>query len=121
MKILIVDDASTNRNLYKVMLGKTGHIIEGAESAREAFYLLYEEKFDLILLDLFMPEIDGEEFLIRMRKDPGINHIPVIVITGEESAEVREKVIKAGANDLLLKGAGFKEIVEKIEEYGGAS
>ncbi|MFT5207168.1 MAG: CheY-like chemotaxis protein [Candidatus Omnitrophota bacterium] len=114
-KILVIDDSGINRELLKSWIESGGYEVEGAESAREAFYLLYEKSFDLIICDYQMPEIDGEEFLHKLRRDDKLQALPVIMFSGDGGDAIRKKLHAAGANDFIEKGAEFDVIINTIK------
>jgi len=101
--ILVVDDNDSNRNLLAHQLNRQGHRISTASSGREALDMFREEKPDLILLDLFMPDMNGYEVLQEMNKDEALRAVPVIIITGLSDKSAAVKCIEAGAFDLLIK------------------
>ncbi len=102
-RILVVDDNQSNRNLLAHQLHRQGHEIEQAASGREALKAVREKTPDLILLDLFMPDMNGFEVLREMRQDEALRSIPVIIITGLNDKNAAVKCIEAGAFDILIK------------------
>lgn len=115
--ILVIDDSSTDRDIFKIMLTNEGFDVDLAASAKEGFSILYDRDFDLILCDYLMPEIDGEEFLKKLRKDPKLKHYIVMVITSDESKDVKVRLLKAGANDFIHKGCAYEEMIGRIETH----
>jgi len=102
-RILVVDDNDSNRNLLAHQLRRQGHDISTSLSGRQALEMIRESAPDLILLDLFMPDMNGFDVLREMRKDEGLRAVPVIIITGLSDKEAAVKCIEAGAFDLLIK------------------
>ncbi len=102
--ILIVDDMSINREILKNMFACEYHILE-AGNGREALEALRREhgKVDLILLDVHMPVMDGSEFLQRKKEDAAIAHIPVVMITADDSRQQQIRALSMGANDYIVK------------------
>ncbi len=102
-RILVVDDNESNRNLLSHQLQQQGHEVSTVASGRQALDLIPESAPDLILLDLFMPEMNGFDVLREMHQDEALRAIPVIVITGLSDRSAAAKCIEAGAFDILLK------------------
>ena len=101
-RILVVDDNESNRDLLYRYLSREGHVVEVAESGGRVFELL-DETFDLILLDLMMPDVNGYEVLTRLKADERFRHVPVIMISGLQETESAIRCIEAGAEDYLAK------------------
>ena len=101
--ILIVDDNDSNRDLLARQLTRDGHAVEVAASAAKAFARLRERSFDLILLDVLMPDVSGYETLIRLKGDAATCEIPVIMISALDELDSIVRCIEAGAVDYLPK------------------
>lgn len=101
--ILVVEDDPINRILLTTCLNQEGYTIRTAENGRQALDLLDREPFDLLLLDLLMPEMDGFEVLEWIKARPGMQHLPVIVVSAEEDMKSIAKCIEMGANDYISK------------------
>jgi class 3 adenylate cyclase len=102
-RILVVDDNASNRDLLERRLSLEGHEVVAAESGRRALAILAEETFDLILLDLLMPGMNGIEVLERLKRDERLHDVPVIMISGLSETEAVARCIEAGAEDYLPK------------------
>jgi class 3 adenylate cyclase len=102
-RILIVDDNASNREVLCRRLERDGHHTAAASSGREALELLGRESFDIVLLDLMMPEINGYELLVRLKADPRTSDIPVLMISGLHETDSVIRCIEAGADDYLEK------------------
>ncbi|MCP4402320.1 MAG: sigma-54-dependent Fis family transcriptional regulator [bacterium] len=103
--ILVVEDDVVNRTLLATSLREAGHAVEIAENGLQALELLQSTPFDLVLLDLLMPKMDGFQLLERMKADDTLRHIPVIVISAIEKMESVIRCIDMGATDYLPKSA----------------
>ncbi len=106
LKILIVDDDSITQKLLKGLLEKQGHgNILIANSGEHALDLITNNPPDLILLDIFMPGIEGYEVCRRLRADTATAHIPIIMLTGGavQADEAIKESFKAGATDFITK------------------
>jgi serine phosphatase RsbU (regulator of sigma subunit) len=101
--ILVVDDNEMNRDLLSRRLRRDGHTVLIAEHGRQALDRLAEQPFDLVLLDIMMPELTGYEVLEIMKKDVALQHIPVVMITAATEEESIVRCLLLGADDHLPK------------------
>jgi len=101
--ILIVDDHEMNRDLLSRYLKREGHTPVTAENGRQGLAMMIMRKFDLILLDVMMPELTGFDVLQRMREDEDLARIPVVVISALEDTDSAARCIELGAEDYLSK------------------
>ncbi len=101
--LLIVDDNEDNRSVLARRLEKQGHWAVTASSGAEALSALAEQPFDLVLLDIMMPEMDGYEVLSRIKADPQTQRLPVIMISALDEIESVVRCIEIGAADYLPK------------------
>ncbi len=115
-KILIVEDDKFLRELITRKLIAENYEIVEAIDGEEGLKKIKEEKPDLVLLDLILPGIDGFEVLSKMKDDPALASIPVIILSNLGQREDVEKGLKLGAVDYLVK-AHFtpNEIIEKVK------
>ena len=102
-RILVVDDNASNRDVLERRLVRDGHQIVTAATGTSALELVGKETFDLILLDLIMPEMSGFEVLRRLKAAAHTNHIPVIIISALDELDSTVRCIEAGAEDYLAK------------------
>jgi len=101
--ILVVDDNEMNRNLLARRLERQGHTITIAENGRQALEALKKHSFDLILLDVLMPEMNGYQVLRRLKSDDTWRDIPVLMISSLEEMDIMVRCIEMGAEDYLAK------------------
>jgi len=101
--VLVVDDNKINRLTLERTLQEQGHTSTSAENGRIALQMLGEEAFDVVLLDIEMPEMDGYETLEHIKNNSGWRHIPVIVISAVEEMDSVLRCIEMGAADYLPK------------------
>jgi class 3 adenylate cyclase len=101
--ILIADDNRVNRLLLARGLEHEGHTVVFAEHGAEALDLLRAQPFDLILLDVLMPELDGYEVLAKLKDDPHLRDIPVIVTSALDEIDSVVRCLEMGAEDYLTK------------------
>lgn len=114
-EILILDDNPSILDYIKGILKDKNLTLFTFESAIKAVDSLYEREYDLIVTDLFMPEIDGFKFISEVRQ---INEdVPIIMITGMGGVEEAVEAIKNGANDFLIKPFPNEEFIVKIEKH----
>ena len=105
-RILVVDDSPVNRMLLARTLGDQGHLVTTAEDGRQALELLKGDArtaFDVVLLDIVMPEVDGYAVLADIKGDDALRHLPVIMITAVDELDSVVRCIEAGATDYLPK------------------
>lgn len=102
--ILVVDDIRMNRRILRNMFESEYNILE-AENGVEALEIVRKNssQIDLVLLDVMMPVMDGREFLRRMKEDVTIAHIPVVIITSDDSPQQQINALSLGANDYVVK------------------
>jgi adenylate cyclase len=101
--LLVVDDDEGNRDVLSRRLLRDGYEVMLAESGRQALRMLDRYDFDLVLLDIMMPEMDGISVLAELKRSPKLNQLPVIMITAVDEIESIAHCIEAGADDYLLK------------------
>lgn len=115
-KILIVEDDKFLRGLIVQKLSQEDYDTVEAVDGEQGIKKIKSEKPDLILLDLILPGVDGFEVLSKIKEDPGLSNIPVIILSNLGQRDDVEKGLKLGAVDYLIK-AHFTpgEIIEKIK------
>src|SRR5512141_139733 len=102
-RLLVVEDNKVNRLLLVRSLELQGHRVASVENGRLALDVLRREPFDLVLLDMEMPEMDGFQVLERMVADPQLRDVPVIVTSSLEGIDSVVRCIELGADDYLAK------------------
>ena len=102
-RVLIVDDDRINRTLLTRGVEQAGHEADTAENGRDALDLLREGQYDLVLLDIVMPELDGVSVLDQIKADPRLQHVPVIMISAVDEVDSVVRCIEMGAEDYLPK------------------
>src|SRR5687768_11870173 len=100
-KILVVDDNRMSRLKLARGLEEQGHSVTMAEDGQQALALLHSTAFDVVLLDIMMPELDGYAVLARMKADAALREIPVIVVSAVDEMESVVRCIEMGATDYL--------------------
>ena len=102
-RLLVVDDNRVNRMLLGRILELQGHSVAYAENGRQALDLLQAEPFDILLLDIEMPEMNGYQVLERITADPSLRDLPVLVTSALEEIDSVVRCIEMGAEDYLIK------------------
>jgi len=124
-RVLVVDDQEDIREMARLVLTGAGYEVQTACSGREGLRLARESSFDLMLLDINMPELDGWATLRLLRADETHDDLPVAMFSVK--SEVRDKVagLKDGAIDYITKPFGVDELVSRVSRIlaaaGGAS
>ena len=101
--LLVVDDDAENREVLSRRLIKQGHAVRTASNGPDALQLMTETAFEVVLLDIMMPDMDGYEVLGRIKGDRRMQHIPVIMISAIDEVQSVVRCIEAGAEDYLAK------------------
>ncbi len=101
--ILVVDDNRMNRLLLARALEQQGHKVAFAENGRQALEMLGAQPFDVVLLDVQMPEVDGYQVLEQVTADHNLRHIPVIMVSALDELDSVVKCVEMGAEDYLTK------------------
>ncbi len=102
-RILVVDDNDVNRDMLSRRLQREGYLAAVAEDGLEALQMLKEQAYDLVLLDIMMPLLNGYQVLERIKTDPELRHIPVIMISALDEIDSVVRCIEIGAEDSLPK------------------
>lgn len=116
-QIVIVDDVETNLLILENIIEGMGYIPKCAASAAEAAALISENRPQLILLDVFMPEMDGYEFCERLKSNPITRDIPVIFISAADSSEDKVRGFKLGAVDYIGKPFEVTEVTMRVNNH----
>jgi DNA-binding response OmpR family regulator len=101
--LLLVDDEELNRDMLARRLEFHGYVVTSVESARDALALLGQQSFDLVLLDVMMPEVNGMQVLQRIRAEHTPAELPVIMVTARTQSEDLVEAFQLGANDYVTK------------------
>jgi len=100
-KVLVVDDTAANRDILSRRVEREGYLVTTAEHGVEALEKLRAESFDLVLLDVEMPEMDGPRLLETLRNDAKLAHLPVIMVSAVDDIDVIVRCLELGADDYL--------------------
>jgi len=113
--LLIVDDEESIRDSLSTYLKKEGYAVVEAANGREALEVIARQSIDLVLLDIFMPGIDGWELLRTLRKTRPLIEFPIIVVTGVENTESILTALELGANDYLTKPVPLSVLLARVQ------
>jgi DNA-binding response OmpR family regulator len=113
-KLLIVDDLADNRAILSRRFQRRGFEIVEADCGREALRLIGEQDFDVVLLDIMMPDLDGTQVLREIRKEHVASVLPVIMVTAKSQSEDVVEALKLGANDYVTKPVDFSVALARV-------
>lgn len=118
-KVLIVDDEPFNIEVLEQALDGTEYQVVTASNGQEAWTKIQSEEPDLILLDLMMPIMDGFAVLAKVKDDPMLRGIPIIIVSAEHDSKSVVRGIKQGAEDYLTKPVNTAQFVQKVKDFLG--
>jgi two-component system, chemotaxis family, sensor kinase CheA len=101
--LLVVDDALTVRELQRSILERAGYEVRTANDGLEAMAMLGQRRADLVLTDVEMPNLDGFGLTARIRGEPGLANIPILMVTSRASEEDRRRGLEAGCSGYIVK------------------
>jgi signal transduction histidine kinase/ActR/RegA family two-component response regulator len=119
LNILVVDDNATNRKIVEILSKKNGFLIQSADSGQTAITKAHTENFDLILMDIQMPEMDGIQTTRKLRglKLSWVKEVPIVALTANALKGDKERFIDAGLNDYLSKPFTEGAFLETIRKW----
>ncbi|MCB1529904.1 MAG: response regulator [Rhodospirillales bacterium] len=119
MLILVAEDIPMNQEVAVAMLAQMGHSAQVARDGKEAVEAVKTGQFDLVLMDIQMPEMDGLEATKIIRKDLGLSHeeLPILALTAHALPEEVKAAFEAGMDDYITKPVSAEELFQKLEEW----
>lgn len=115
VQILVVDDDELVRSLFKETLEEEGHTVVTADTSAKGLAYIIQRDFDLVFLDLKLPQTDGAEILREMR---GVKHgLPVIIITGYPGSEMMERALEQGPLSVMPKPLRASDVVTIVNSF----
>ena len=117
LRALVVDDHALNREVAVEILAKAGISSDIAENGKQALAKLRETHFDLVLMDMQMPELDGLAATAEIRRNPEWHALPIIAMTANVAGEQVERCLSAGMQDHVAKPISVKELYAKISRH----
>jgi CheY-like chemotaxis protein/MinD-like ATPase involved in chromosome partitioning or flagellar assembly len=115
-KILVVDDDRDLLKLVQTVLSRAGHTLTLAMDGQEALQVALANDFDLAVVDVMMPTMDGYELTRRLRADEHTRHLPVLILTARTQVADQMSAAEAGADGYLGKPLSYKELTEKVRQ-----
>lgn len=112
MRILVIEDEIKTANFLKKGLGEAGFVVDVGTDGLEGLYLAQEVDFDLVILDVMLPGIDGWEVLSRMRREQ--RRAQVLILTARDAVHERVRGFELGADDYLVKPFAFSELLARV-------
>ena len=116
-RILAIDDGIEITQLIHMLLTANGYAVDVALCGRDGIIQAMKRTPDLILLDYMMPDKDGIQVLREIRQTPGLEDIPVIMLTAIAKNEIIQDALKLNVSDYLLKPFDLKNLLERIEKF----
>lgn len=113
-RVLVVDDDASSRGYLRLVLEQGGMQVQDCADPREVPARIAEQAPDLLLSDLYMPELDGLSLTLQLRRQPELALLPILLISGEEREQVRFQAIRAGADDFLRKPVRPRVLVAEV-------
>ncbi len=114
-KLLVVDDNEMNRDMLSRRLGRRGHTVVTAADGRAALERIQREPFELVLLDIEMPGLDGFEVLRTIRETFDASDLPVVMATARTESDDIVRALKSGANDYVTKPLDFPVVLARVQ------
>jgi CheY-like chemotaxis protein len=118
-RILLVEDNEMNRDMLSRRLSRKGYEVSIAIDGQQGLSMALRGGFDLVLMDMSLPEMDGWEVTRRLRDDARARSLPIIALTAHAMAGDREKALEAGCNEYDSKPVDFPRLLAKIESLLG--
>ncbi len=113
MKVILVDDSSFQRNHLRKLLEAQGHSVTAFNNAKAALEVLSQETFDCVVTDLLMPEMDGREFTLELRKV--FKSLPVVILTADVQNIAKEECLSSGATAVIHKPITEEKLQELLK------
>ncbi len=118
LRALVVDDNRLNSRLVHMFLGRLGLAVHAVDSGALALQALKQESFCLVVLDLRMPAMSGEQVCGIIRQVPVLQHLPVVAYTAHRTADERARLQAAGFTDLVTKPMSFMDVKQLRQRLG---
>lgn len=116
-RVLIIDDNEDAASILEMVVSAYGHQAEVANSGRDGLQIAAEFRPDIVFLDIGMPEMDGYEVAVALRKLPALEHVYIAAVTGWNDANTQAQVISAGFDLHLTKPAAVESILDVLVRH----
>ena len=115
-RILAVDDSASVRQMVGFTLRKAGYEVVEAVDGKDGLDKVSQEKFDMIITDLNMPNVDGIQMIAAVRKLAGRSFVPILMLTTESQAEKKDAGRKAGATGWIVKPFNAEQLISVVQK-----
>lgn len=115
--VLIVEDNAEWRELLTMIIRRVGHEVVAARTGKEGLERVSVKHPDLILMDLGMPEMAGDEATVRIKANPATSHIPIVIQTAFGASAAAQRALEAGAAEMMQKPINITDIQKLVEKY----
>ena len=115
-KILAVDDSSSVRQMVSFTLQSAGYAVVDAVDGKDGLDKAGQDKFDLVITDLNMPNLDGIQLIIELRKLPAYSFVPILMLTTESQAQKKDAGRKAGATGWIVKPFNSDQLIAALQK-----
>ena len=112
--ILVVDDTTSTRKLYSILLSRSGYVVRSAATGEEALSLIAKLRPDLVLLDYMMPGLNGADVLRSLRRSSATRDMPVVILTASVAGDDIETALASGADDYINKPVDSRILLKRI-------
>ena len=112
MRILVIEDEAKTAKFLKKGLGEAGYVVDVARDGLQGLHLAQELEFDLVILDVMLPSVDGWQVLTRLRQAG--RQAPVLFLTARDAVHERVRGFELGADDYLVKPFAFSELLARV-------
>ncbi|MDH5805868.1 MAG: response regulator, partial [Gemmatimonadota bacterium] len=120
LRILLADDSAVNQTIAATMLKKRGHTVDAVGNGKDAVDAVSRSQYDVVLMDIQMPEMDGLEATGAIRSHPAHRNLPIVALTAHALEEERDRCLAAGMSDFLSKPFRAQELFAIVEKWGEA-
>jgi CheY-like chemotaxis protein len=121
MRILVVDDNAINRKLAVTMLARAGADVAAADSGEECLTIMNDDSFDLVLMDIEMPGLNGFETAQAIRTDKGSDELKILAFSASLVTNMETRCMEAGMNGFLSKPIHMEALISTLERFGRRS
>lgn len=120
-RILIAEDEPFIVESLSFLLSREGHEVDAVDTGSEALRAVQRRRPDLLLLDIMLPETNGFDVLRRLRAAPGLEELPVMVLTAKGQEADRKRMMELGADDFVTKPFSNRDLLDRVASLLGAA